>query len=48
MVSILLNFHYWSKGAEARMEIRALQKSYDSLLQTVNGLPQEPLSSPNQ
>ncbi|HSK11780.1 MAG TPA: hypothetical protein VK907_01140 [Phnomibacter sp.] len=37
MGSILLNFHYWSKGAEARMEIKDLQQRYDSLLRTVNG-----------
>jgi hypothetical protein len=35
MGSILLNFHFWSKGAEARMEIKALENKYDSLLQVV-------------
>jgi hypothetical protein len=35
MGSILLNFHFWSKGAEARMEIKALENKYDSLLQAV-------------
>jgi hypothetical protein len=36
MGSILLNFHFWSKGAEARMEIKALEKRYDSLLQSIS------------
>lgn len=35
MGSILLNFHFWSKGAEARMQIKAMEKKYDSLLQTI-------------
>jgi hypothetical protein len=39
MCSILLNFYYWSQGAEARMEIKALEKKYDSLLQTKPSTP---------
>jgi len=39
MGSIILNFYFWSKGAEARMENVTLQVRYDSLLQTVNTLP---------
>jgi hypothetical protein len=41
MVSILLNFYFWSKGAEARMENKALEKKYDSLLQSKSVLPAE-------
>jgi hypothetical protein len=41
----LLIFHFWSKGAEARMENKVIQARYDSLLQTVIGLP--PDTSPN-
>jgi hypothetical protein len=33
MGSILLNFYFWSQGAEARMENKALQARFDSLLQ---------------
>lgn len=36
MGSILLNFYYWSQGAEAKIELRAMQKKYDSLLQAKN------------
>jgi hypothetical protein len=39
MGSILLNFYFWSKGAEARMENKALKTRYDSLLQTLPALP---------
>jgi quinol-cytochrome oxidoreductase complex cytochrome b subunit len=35
MSSILLNFYYWSQGAEERIEKKALQVRYDSLLQTI-------------
>jgi hypothetical protein len=39
MGSIILNFYFWSKGAEARMENAALQLRYDSLLQNTSPLP---------
>jgi quinol-cytochrome oxidoreductase complex cytochrome b subunit len=39
MSSILLNFYYWSQGAEVRMEKKALQVRYDSLLQTIQPPP---------
>jgi hypothetical protein len=39
MSSILLNFYYWSQGAEVRIEKQALQVRYDSLLQTIQHPP---------
>lgn len=39
MGSILLNFHFWSKAAEARIESKALQLQKDSLLQVVKQFP---------
>jgi hypothetical protein len=39
MSSILLNFYYWSKGAEERIENKLLQTRYDSLLQTIQQRP---------
>jgi len=39
MGSILLNFYFWSKGAEARMEKKTLQTRFDSLLQTLPATP---------
>jgi hypothetical protein len=35
MGSILLNFHFWSKGAEARMENNQLRQQNDSLKQVM-------------
>jgi hypothetical protein len=35
MGSILLNFHFWSKGAEARMENKSLLQQNDSLHQAI-------------
>lgn len=39
MSSILLNFYYWSQGAEERMEKKEVQRRYDSLLQTIQAPP---------
>jgi hypothetical protein len=35
MGGAVLVFFYWSKTAEAKIEIRALEQRYDSLLQTL-------------
>jgi hypothetical protein len=34
MGSIILNFYFWSQGAEARMGLKAMEQRYDSLLQS--------------
>jgi hypothetical protein len=39
MGSILLNFYFWSQGAEARIENKVLQSRFDSLLQTLPATP---------